>query len=49
MVSQYVRCQGKGIKMVAAGVRPRVLQLLKLTKLDTFIPMAATVEEAEAQ
>jgi anti-anti-sigma factor len=47
LVSQYVRCQGKGVRMVAAGVNPRVLELLKLTKLDTFIPMAATVEEAE--
>ena len=49
MVSQHVRCKGKGIRMVAVGVNPRVLQLFKLTKLDTLIPMAATVEEAEAQ
>jgi anti-anti-sigma factor len=49
MVSQHVRCLGKGIRMVAVGVNPRVLKLLKLTKLDSFIPTAATVEEAEAQ
>jgi anti-anti-sigma factor len=48
LVSQYVRCQGKGMRMVAAGVSPRVLQLLKLTKLDSFIPMADTIEEAES-
>jgi anti-anti-sigma factor len=48
MVSQHVRCKGKDIRMVAVGVNPRVLQLLQLTKLDTFIPMAATVEEAES-
>jgi anti-anti-sigma factor len=47
IVSQYVRCKSKGLRMVAAGMSPRVLQLFKLTKLDTFIPLAATVEEAE--
>jgi anti-anti-sigma factor len=49
MVSQYVRCHGKGMRMVAAGLTPRVLQLFKLTKVDTFIPMAATVEAAETR
>jgi anti-anti-sigma factor len=48
MVSQYVRCQGKGLRMFVAGVSPRVLQLFQLTKVDSFIPMAATVAEAEA-
>ncbi len=48
IVSQHVRCQAKGLRMVAAGVSPRVQQLFKLTKVDTFIPMVATVEDAEA-
>lgn len=48
IVSQYVRCQGKGVRMIVAGVTPRVRELLKITKVDTFLPMAATVEEAEA-
>jgi anti-anti-sigma factor len=47
IVSHYVRCQDKGIRMIAAGVSPRVLQLFKITKVDTFIPMTATVEEAD--
>ena len=47
IVSRYVRCQDKGIRMIAAGVSPRVLQLFKITKVDTFIPMTATVEEAD--
>jgi anti-anti-sigma factor len=47
IVSQHVRCQAKGLRMVAAGVSPRVQQLFKLTKVDTFIAMAATVEDAE--
>jgi anti-anti-sigma factor len=48
IISQYVRCQAVGLRMVAAGVGPRVLEWFRLTKLDTFIPMDATVEEAEA-
>jgi anti-sigma B factor antagonist len=47
LVSQFTRCQGRGVRLVLAGVRPRVLQLLQLTRLDNLLPMAATVEEAE--
>ena len=47
IISQYVRCQAKGLRMIAAGVSPRVLQWFRHTKLDTFIPMDATVDEAE--
>jgi len=35
--------------MVAAGVNSRVMELFKLTKVDTVIPLAGTVEEAEAK
>jgi anti-anti-sigma factor len=48
IVSQYVRCQAKGLRMVAAGVSPRVLEWFRLIKLDTLIPMASSVDEAEA-
>jgi anti-anti-sigma factor len=48
IVSHYVRCHGKGVRLIAAGAGPRVLELFKLTKVDTFIPVIATVEEAEA-
>jgi anti-anti-sigma factor len=47
LVSQFTRCQGRGVRLVLAGVRPRVLQLLQLTRLHNLLPMAATVEEAE--
>jgi len=47
LVSQFTRCQGRGVRLVLAGVNPRVLQLLQITRLDTLLPMAATVEEAE--
>jgi anti-anti-sigma factor len=47
IVSHYVRCQGRGVRLVAAGVSPRVLQLLEMTKVDEFFPRIATVEEAD--
>jgi anti-anti-sigma factor len=47
IVSHYVRCQGRGVRLVAAGVSPRVLQLLEMTKVDGFLTRIATVEEAD--
>jgi len=47
LVSQFTRCQGRGVRLVLAGVNPRVLQLLQITRLNNLLPMAATVEEAE--
>jgi anti-anti-sigma factor len=48
VVNHYVRCQGKGARLVAVAVSPRILELFKITKVDSIIPQAATVEEAEA-
>jgi anti-anti-sigma factor len=47
IVSHYVRCQGRGVRLVAAGVSPRVLQLLEMTEVDEFFSRIATVEEAD--
>jgi anti-anti-sigma factor len=49
IVSHLVHCKGKGIMMIAAGASPRVLELFRMTKVDSIIPMAATVEEADIQ
>ena len=49
VISHYVHCRGKGVRMVVAGANPRVLELFKLTKVDSTIPMAATVEEADTE
>ena len=49
IVSQYVRCESKSVRMIVAGVSPRVRELFKMTKVDTFLPLAATPEEAEAR
>ncbi len=46
VIRHYVRCQDKGVRFIVAGVSPRVLELFKLTNVDTVIPMTATVEEA---
>jgi anti-anti-sigma factor len=47
IVSHYVRCQSGGVRLVLAGVNPRVIQLLEMTKVDGFLPRVATVEEAD--
>jgi anti-anti-sigma factor len=47
IVKQYVRCQGKGVRMVAAGASERVLELFKLTKMDGVISTSSTVDDAD--
>jgi anti-anti-sigma factor len=47
IVSHYVRCQSRGVRLVLAGVNPRVIQLLEMTKVDGFLPRVDTVEEAD--
>jgi anti-anti-sigma factor len=46
IVTQFVHCKGRGVRLVVAGLTPRVQQLFELTKMVGVIPMAATVEEA---
>jgi anti-anti-sigma factor len=46
VIRHYVRCQDKGVRFMVAGASPRVLELFKLTNVDTVIPMFTTVEEA---
>src|SRR5579863_4044528 len=43
IINHYVHCQKKGCKLVVAGVNSRALELFKLTKVNTLIPMFATV------
>jgi anti-anti-sigma factor len=49
IINHYVHCQNKGVLLIVAGVNSRVMELFKMTKVDTVISLAATVEEAEAQ
>jgi anti-sigma B factor antagonist len=48
VASHYAHCRNKGIKMICAAMTPRVRQLFQLTKMDTVIPIAGSLEEAEA-
>jgi anti-anti-sigma factor len=47
LVSHYVRCQGRGVRLVVAGVSARVVQLFEMTKVDGFFPRIATIEEGD--
>ncbi|MFT4113300.1 STAS domain-containing protein [Silvibacterium sp.] len=47
ILKYYVAAQKRGHKLVLAGTRGRVLDLLKLTRVDSLIPLADTVEQAE--
>jgi anti-sigma B factor antagonist len=49
LINYYVHCEKTGVKMTVAGVSTRVMELFKLTKVDTVIPLAASVEEAEGK
>ncbi|MGD0630270.1 MAG: STAS domain-containing protein [Terracidiphilus sp.] len=49
IMNYYTHCQGKGVKLVLAGVSSRVMELFKMTRVDTVIAFAPTVEEAEAR
>jgi anti-sigma B factor antagonist len=49
LINYYVHCEKIGVKMTVAGVSSRVMELFKLTRVDTVIPLAATVEEAEGE
>lgn len=46
IVSHHISCRAKGIRVVAVGPNPNVIQLFKFTKVDTLIPTAATLEQA---
>lgn len=46
IATQYARCQRQGVQFVAVGVGPRILEQLRITHLDTIIPMAATADDA---
>jgi anti-anti-sigma factor len=47
IVTHYVSSTNKGVKTVAAGLTPRVLELFQMTKVDSIIPIAPTITEAE--
>ena len=48
VMNHYVRCQTKGARLVVSGANNRILDLFKVTKVDTILPLVATLEDAEA-
>lgn len=48
ITNYYVSAVRRGQKVIVAGASPRILELFKLTRVDTIIPLAPSVEEAEA-
>jgi anti-sigma B factor antagonist len=49
IMNQYVRCQTRKVKLIVSGANSRVMDLFKVTKVDAILPLAASVEEAEAR
>jgi anti-anti-sigma factor len=49
VINHYTHCQNRGARLIVAGVNSRVMELFKMTKVDTVIALAATVEEAEGR
>jgi anti-anti-sigma factor len=47
IVRHYVRCQGKGVRVIAAGANARVLELFKLTKMEGVIPTSSKVDDVD--
>jgi len=48
IISHFIRCRARGVRVVAVGISPNVMQLFKFTRTDSLIPTAASVEEALA-
>ena len=46
IVSHFISCRNKGVRVIVVGPSANVLQLFKFTKVDTLIPTAATIEAA---
>jgi ABC-type transporter Mla MlaB component len=46
LVSHFIACRTKGIRVIIVGPSPNVKQLFKFTKVDTILPIAATIEDA---
>jgi anti-sigma B factor antagonist len=47
VMNHYVRCKTKDAKLIVAGANNRVMDLFKVTKVDSVLPLVSTVEEAD--
>jgi anti-anti-sigma factor len=47
VINHHVHCTGKGARLIITGISPRIHELFRMTKVDSVISQAPTVEEAE--
>ena len=47
IVNYYVHCQKDATQVIVAGVSDRVMELFKMTKVDSVIPILPAVDETE--
>jgi len=47
IINYYVHCQKEGASLVVAGVNGRVMELFKMTRVDTVIPLREALDPAE--
>ena len=47
IATHLTRCRRSGVKLVLAKMSPRVREVFQITNMDTIIPIADTVEDAE--
>jgi anti-sigma B factor antagonist len=47
IINYYVHCQKEGAALVVAGVSSRVMELFKMTKVDTIIPLRDSLEDGD--
>jgi anti-anti-sigma factor len=40
LTSHYVRCHTRGIRLTILGLSPRVKELMRITKMETVLPIA---------
>jgi anti-anti-sigma factor len=48
IINHHVHCQNKGVRLIVTGVSPRVMELFKMTRVDSVMKLAPTIEDAEA-
>ena len=49
VVNFFTHCERVGHKLIVAGVSQRVLELFKMTRVNTIIPIVGSIEEAESR
>jgi len=48
IINFYVSCQKNGQRLIVCGINYRVIELFRLTKVDTLITIADDLDHAEA-